>query len=417
MDIDLSIVVCISRERRKARVLFSASCQTIMTHASANDPDFHQHPPTFRLLIVDDDMDSGKLLQRILRSEYDVICTKSAEKAIELAGCESFDLVLLDIVMERMSGLDAVVAIRDLPGYTNVPIILISALAHNTDIVSGFDAGANDYITKPLDMDIVKARIKRHLATKRAMDEHQNTIDKLRHAQVMKDRFLRIATHDLKNPLNNIRLAHYVLRTSAIETLEAIDALDTIEEAINSMNELVEGLLDTSLLHDGKADVRLGPVRIETIIWDATSQYAASANRKNITLLLGNTEGVVLADAERLGQIVNNLLSNAIKFSPRDRMVSITTQDVGNRVRITVADDGPGIPKSERHLLFKAFSKLSTRPTGGESSSGLGLWIVKELAKLQNGIAGADFPPTGGSIFWVEMPVYQEEAVVAPSVI
>jgi signal transduction histidine kinase len=68
-----------------------------------------------------------------------------------------------------------------------------------------------------------------------------------------------------------------------------------------------------------------------------------------------------------------------------------------------VADKGKGVPEAERHLLFKEFSKLSTRPTAGEASTGLGLWIVKHLMELQGGDAGADFPEDGGSVFWVEM--------------
>ncbi|NJL57929.1 ATP-binding protein, partial [bacterium] len=74
-------------------------------------------------------------------------------------------------------------------------------------------------------------------------------------------------------------------------------------------------------------------------------------------------------------------------------------------LRINVADQGPGIPPKERHLLFTEFGKLTPRPTGQESSTGLGLWIVKSLVELMNGSVGVECPPDGGSIFWVELPM------------
>ena len=121
-------------------------------------------------------------------------------------------------------------------------------------------------------------------------------------------------------------------------------------------------------------------------------------------LQCGNIEGVTLADYRRLHQILSNLVSNAIKFSPPIRIVTLSSEQKADRVHITVADQGPGIPPGERADLFKPFSKLSPRPTGGESSTGLGLWIVKEQVTLQNGAVTADFPADGGSHFRVELP-------------
>src|SRR5262249_25620667 len=112
-----------------------------------------------------------------------------------------------------------------------------------------------------------------------------------------------------------------------------------------------------------------------------------------------------LADYDRLVQILNNLVSNAIKFSTPDSTVTVSAERRDKAVRIRVADQGPGIPADERADLFKPFSKLSPRPTAGESSSGLGLWIVKEMATLQKGTVGVDCPADGGSIFWVELPL------------
>jgi signal transduction histidine kinase len=116
------------------------------------------------------------------------------------------------------------------------------------------------------------------------------------------------------------------------------------------------------------------------------------------------SEGTMLADPRRLGQAVSNLLSNAIKYSPPGSEVTLSAAPQGSRVRLSVQDEGPGIPAAERSRLFRPFGKTSVRPTGGESSTGLGLWIVRQLVTLQDGCAGTEFPPDGGAIFWLELP-------------
>jgi signal transduction histidine kinase len=102
--------------------------------------------------------------------------------------------------------------------------------------------------------------------------------------------------------------------------------------------------------------------------------------------------------------MLSNLVSNAIKFSPRNTTIMVWVDEGDKWQRICVSDQGPGIPTDERDKLFGMFSRLSTHPTGTESSTGLGLWIVKQLAELQNGHVGVECPQDGGSIFWVELP-------------
>ncbi len=111
-----------------------------------------------------------------------------------------------------------------------------------------------------------------------------------------------------------------------------------------------------------------------------------------------------MADRRLLMQVLGNLVGNALKFSPHNSVVMIWSEGDEHWVRINVADQGPGIPFEERKNLFQMFSKLSVRPTGSETSTGLGLWIVKNLVEMQGGKVGVDCPPDGGSIFWFELP-------------
>ncbi len=379
-----------------------------MLNMHETETEIKEQPTSPNVLIVDDDVDSTVLLERALRGEYTITRVHNGRDALAQLAQHQFALVILDILMPDMDGLTALETIRRNPQTTDMPVMLVSALSQEHEIARGLEKGANDYITKPFDIDIVRARVRHQLAIKRLLDQQQQVIANLQNAHEVKDRILRIASHDLKNPLNHIRLAQFYLRGLVGNDPTALDALDSIEDTVNAMNELVEDFLDSSALEHGKAELELSRVEVEFVLWQTVERYGASANRKNITLLLGESDGIALADENRLGQIVSNLVSNAVKYSPDGSCVTVFSNRTADRVRICIVDEGPGILPEERSGLFQPFGRLSNRPTGGESSTGLGLWIVRELAELQNGVVGAEFPESGGSVFWVELPAYVE---------
>src|SRR5690606_31309970 len=146
------------------------------------------------------------------------------------------------------------------------------------------------------------------------------------------------------------------------------------------------------------------------------SQYSVAAKTKNIKLILGKIVGTILADERRLTQAIGNLLSNAIKYSPKDSDVRIFTElDNTNQVwRLNIVDSGTGISESEQKYLFKPFSKayISTEPTDGEASTGLGLWIVSEMIAIQNGRVGMQNYEDKGACFWLELPLAPEQSDV-----
>lgn len=375
---------------------------SLMTQTDRFDPaDKRAH-----LLIVEDDSNTLQLMLDALEYEYGVQGVWNGVEALKALERESFDLVLLDIMMADIDGLEILRRIRETKTAIELPVILISALSQDTVIVEGLQSGANDYITKPFDIEVMRARIQCQLVLKKQVSDQGQTISDLKSSADMKDHFLHIASHDLKNPLNNLLLAHYQLRTVLGDQPEAKQALDTIEQTVNSMADLVDDFLDSAALENGRLELSLEAVEASHVISETLLAYEANANQKNISLRMGQTNGAMLADYNRLTQILSNLVSNAIKYTPPDRSVMIWSAVEGERVRIHVADQGPGIPADELDSLFKPFSKLSPRPTAGESSTGLGLWIAKELLRLQNGTIGVECPADGGSIFWCELPAY-----------
>ncbi|MBC7810604.1 MAG: response regulator [Burkholderiales bacterium] len=365
----------------------------------------HETP---QLLAVDDNMENLTLLQHIFERKYRVTAVNSGQDALDILEKQSFDIVLLDIMMPVMDGLQTLQNIRKNPQTGDLPVILVSARADREDVIKGLKLGANDYVTKPIKVDVLMARVETQVALKRLQDERKNTIRQLESAHEMKDRFFHIVSHDLKGPIMNLTLAHSLLEKMAGETPGVMDVLSSMESTLKGMEGVLKEFLDAAALQTGKIDLNVQAVPVDDILFDVTEQHKLHAQRKEITLRIIKQPTTVQADAERTKQVLGNLVSNAIKYSPTQSTVTLWTTNHDSKVRICVSDQGPGIPAHDRDRLFTQFGRLTPRPTAGESSTGLGLWIVKHLVTLQNGLVGADWPPEGGSVFWVELPAAPE---------
>ncbi|MBK8022395.1 MAG: response regulator [Chloroflexi bacterium] len=355
------------------------------------------------VLIVDDEPMNVTILEDLFGRYYRTVSASRGQDALQIIANQHVDLVLLDIMMPGMSGLQVLDTLRNNPDTVDLPVILVSARTEERDIVQGLNIGANDYIVKPFKMAEMLARARTQISIKQLQDERKRTIEELRRLHEVKDHFFRIASHDLKGPLGNLRLAIYLLRHQA-QDAQTQELLDNADLNINTMQNVIAEFLDSAALQNGEVNLSLAPVDLGQAITEQVRQYSMYALKKEITLNVVNPTGMVLGDSGRLGQALGNLISNAIKYSPHGSEVTIWTDDLGDSLRICVADQGPGVPEEERERLFTQFGKLSARPTDGESSTGLGLWITKVLVNLQRGDVGVHSPAEGGSIFWIEMP-------------
>ena len=356
------------------------------------------------VLAVDDEPSNLFLLERILKKNHRVVSVNSGQEALDMMAKTPFDLVLLDIMMPRMTGLQALEHIRNNPQTASIPVILISALSDGEDISRGLEMGANDYIAKPIDIDVTMARVKTQIALRQHQNEREHLIAELQAAQELKDRFLQIASHDLKGPLMNLRMVMSLIKPSAKDIPDGEMILAMANGSLDLMHSLIKDFLDTAAMQNGALDLKMDRVPLESFIANVVAEYQQNAQNKNIGLEVRDIAGAVHADVKRFHQIIGNLVSNAIKYSPSNTTVRVWTECNDKTVSIYVADQGPGIPAAEQGKLFTQFGKLSPRPTGNESSTGLGLWIVKQLVNAQGGEVGLISPSEGGSTFWVRMP-------------
>jgi two-component system sensor histidine kinase/response regulator len=377
----------------------------------ADRPDTDTAAPQ-TVLIVDDSDQVRALLKRVLQDEG--LLVRMASNGVEALAAISEtppDLALLDVMMPVMDGLSTLKQLRSQPGTAELPVIMVTALDTVDQVVRGLEMGANDYLTKPIQIEVLMARVRTQLKLKRLQDQRAQAIRDLREMDALKDKFLQIAAHDLRNPLANITLGLEWLGMLDVGPIgqqeKYTDVMAMMRMATGMMKSIVNDYLALQALRSGSVHLKLAPTNVNDVILETIGQYQAYIERKKtrIDLDLDPKLPMCQADSRHLVQIVSNLVSNAIKFSPEESAVHIRTRRCPNGVRVEVQDAGPGILEEEIPMLFKEFARLSNHPTAGEHSSGVGLAIVKNLVELHHGQVGVASQHGKGSVFWFELPV------------
>jgi len=366
-------------------------------------------PGNLKILIVDDTPANIDILDLFLEKEgYKISIAQSGESALDLADRIFPDLILLDVMMPGIDGFETCRHLKANEKTQHIPIIFITARNEPTDIVKGFSVGGVDYITKPFSQEEVCSRIHLHLKLKMLMADLEAKNKKLAELNDIKNKFLGMASHDLRNPISTIHGYSKILLDHG-ETLAEDDKkefLQSIHKVSNDMLTLLGDLLNISAIESGKLDLRLKKNSLIKVVEERVRMYQVMAERKNIATHLDIEEIANFSfDANRISQVIDNLLSNAIKFSPPGKEIYIQLRQKNGRVKFSVRDQGPGISLEDQDKLFKHFQKLKARPTADESSHGLGLAIAKKMVAAHKGEITVQSQPGSGATFSFEIPL------------
>ncbi len=230
-----------------------------------------------------------------------------------------------------------------------------------------------------------------------------------------KDEIIGIAAHDIKNPVAAIRIFINLFKESAgrLSQAETLDYANKVQISADQIMDIVQNLLESNRLEQGKVGLIPEALDLVPMLESVAENYRTRAQTKHIGLKLTYEDPLpyVLADKMAVTQVLDNLVSNAVKFSPTGATVYVQAYEKGDAVRIEIKDEGPGILPKDMPRLFGKFARLSARPTGGESSTGLGLNIVKKLVEMMNGTVGCESEPGKGSTFYVTLAVSRVEDV------
>lgn len=360
------------------------------------------------ILIVDDQEENIRVVGTVLSLfDYDIVAATSGQQALKRLEARPPDLILLDVMMPEMDGLEVCRRIQKNPEWAEIPVIFLSAADDKNLIVQALELGGVDYVTKPFNRAELLSRVRTHLSLKEARD-------RLRRLDEDKDEILGMLAHDLKNGLAGIRLSAGLMtdRDVALPAACARMAVN-IEQTSERLLDHIQDFLANLRAEQVRMDC--GPVDFGTVVAEAVALNQAAAASKHIELRLepASDKVTVLADADGLTQALDNLVSNAVKFTPPGGRVEVVVASPHlGLAHCRIEDSGPGFSEADRLQIFRRYQRLSARPTANEPSTGLGLSITFRLLQRMNAeVQLADLPsPLGGASFTVRVPL----AVPAP---
>lgn len=364
-----------------------------------------------KILLVDDRPENLYSLESML-SEDDRIILKanSGEEALKIAFSEDLSLIMLDVQMPDMDGFEVAHMLKSTKRTKNTPIIFVTAISKEKKyMLQGLSEGAIDYLFKPLDIDVTKAKVETLLKFYTQQKELEQKNIELAKLNEEKNYFLGVASHDLRNPLGNILTLASFIEQESNNNLSA-EHKNYLEVIINSgrhMLELLNNLLDVSKIESGSMELQLQQGLITDIIQQSISENKLAADKKEISLEYSIADKLPKSsfDAMQIQQVLSNLISNAIKYSHKGTHVEINADLQNDSIVVTVKDQGQGIPIAEQANLFLPFSKTSVKSTNGEKSTGLGLTIAKKVIEAHGGSIWMTSTVGQGSSFCFSLPL------------
>ncbi|WP_161627421.1 response regulator, partial [Pseudogulbenkiania ferrooxidans] len=432
-----------------------------------------------RILAVDDSVTYLHQLAEVLGDEgYDMILAESGEQALELLKVQIVDCVLLDRLMPGLSGTETCSRLKGDPATRDIPLIMLTAMEDRAEMIEGLSTGADDYVLKSSEFDVLKARVRAQLRRKQFEDESRRIraelMDKkleaaevraaralaesraillaeleqknrdLEQASRLKSEFLSNMSHELRTPLNAIIGFSDLLSRGVIGPLSPKQStcVGHVLASGRHLLGLINDILDLSKVEAGKMELALEPIDANAVLRGCLSIVQDSAARRGIGLEFLPCEPLqpVRVDLRKFRQMTYNLLSNAVKFSLDGGRVVLSLHrarrcDIGygedeiwasrllplpegpdqEFLEVRVRDSGNGIAAADLPALFQTFSQLDSSSSRQHEGSGLGLALVSRLAELHGGTVGVSSAPGLGAQFSIWLPLRSDAQAPPPT--
>ncbi len=368
------------------------------------------------ILVADDDAINRIMLSRYLKIlGYNVSLAENGRQTMEMIRANAFEAVLLDIDMPELNGFQILQTLKQDPLLRKIPVIMISALDDMDSIIRCIELGAEDYLTKPFNTVLLRARLNACLEKKRLLEQQEKLLerelDRLSRLTELKDQFVSIVSHDLKSPVNVIigytDLLEENLAGGQMDAAEVGSHLQRIRANAKKMLALVTDLLDLARIENG-GRLNEEAVLLEPFLSTQLSNFELLARQKEISLELQSPLIEVNLDQVLIAQVLDNVISNAIKYTQRGGKVSVVAQipqAPGDRLLLQVIDNGMGIPAQDLPHLFEKFYRVNTQRHQAIEGTGLGLAIVKAIIDSHNGSIEVESVPDKGSTFNIFLPL------------
>ncbi len=352
-----------------------------------------------RILVVDDEPSCFVVIQNLLIPQgYELFYVSSGQEALAQLEMSLPDVILLDVMMPGIDGIEVCHRLKAHPRWQHVPIIMVTALSSKSDLARCIEAGADDFIAKPINALELRSRVRSMLRIKHQYDALQATL-------TLREDLSHMIVHDLRNPLASILLSTEMLKRINYSPEQQQEKFENIVIAGQQMESLIDSLLLMAKLDSGKMILQREDIDLYALCSSTISLIEPLAAQKELELIedLPEPGRSVRLDINVFRRILDNLLSNSIKFAPSGSSIILkASYPTSTKAQIQVADFGPGIPEELRHRIFEKYEIGTLMKEVNQI--GLGLAFCKMGVEAHGGqITVADNHPKG-TIFTISLP-------------
>lgn len=339
-----------------------------------------------KILIVDDIPANARLITHMLEDveNYDLLVAMDGESCLDIVRLTEIDLILLDIMMPGMNGYEVCKILQEDETFQKIPVIFVSAKNEIKDKVAGLEYGGVDYLTKPVDMAELKARISTHLK----LSDLQKSLRASSKSNIkLKNQYkslIHVMSHDLGNYLMAIN-GFANLALSRVDGLESKDSitekyLEKIYTSSENVCHFLDKIKELQAISEDKMDVYLETINLYDLVESSISVFTDRFDKKDIKVDLSGLDSslVVMADYQWLHlSVLNNVLSNALKFSDPSSKIEVFSVEEEKWTHLVIRDHGVGIEESRLQKIFQTDMKTSTIGTEGERGTGFGMPLIR----------------------------------------
>jgi two-component system sensor histidine kinase/response regulator len=354
------------------------------------------------VLVVDDDEDIRRLLRARLEPEYEVAEAADAAAALEVVQQRHVDLVLLDVMMPGVDGLETCRRIKAAAQSADwLPVLMLTALTDASSRTAGLEAGADDYLSKPIDAVQLKLRVKHHLHRSQQQRIIRRQLEELERVAALRADLTALMVHDLRNPLTAVMASMELVLPLLKGDDNALLARGL--DAAGNIKSSLEDILSVHLIEERAMPLQTEQLDPSQLVAAVVANVAPAAQRQGVTVAFEQRPGLTLtADPKLLSRAIENLLANAIRHTQAG--VEVSVQAAPGRVVIGIADSGTGVPEDLKEGLFEKFGSPQLRQQNARRGYGLGLYMVKLVTHAHGGSIEIDDREGGGAVFRLVLP-------------
>ncbi len=333
-----------------------------------------------RILLVDDEEFNLELLKGFLnRQDYELITAMDGQTALETVDNMPPDLILLDVMMPEIDGLEVCRRLKASSKHSSIPIIIITALDDTEHHVEAIEAGADDFIPKPVNESVLMARVRGYLKTKQLSDEVKRLIE-------FKRNLTNMVVHDLNNPLTSIIGNLDLMKTGNNLNDDLHPLIDRAYAAAQNAAKMLENLLSIEKMESGMLELKPEVTNIVDIIKQVAQLQESSFLKKGLSVKLQGQDMVeCVCDPYLFERIIENLLNNAAKFAPDESEIEIQWKENPDDFSLSITNHGLTIPKDQQKNIFDKFAQVDNRPEITRKGYGLGLAFCKMATEAHSG--------------------------------